>query len=119
MGTASMLFTDIVGIIAVFGILQFLRRRLLTNGMGLVWLTAVVGLMVFVTVPALRTFWIRLSSSIFESPPYVIVLMLFLLALLLYHSVVMSLLQRQVREMGQFIALSQAHAEDEGDSLTE
>ncbi len=109
---ASIISADIVGLIAMLGIAHLVRRRLLTMGLALSWLMVVGGLMTVVTMPWIRVQWIRLSSAIFDSPPYLIALVLFLLAFLLYISVVVSVLQRQVREISQFVALAQVPDEN-------
>ncbi|MFC1935432.1 DUF2304 family protein [Chloroflexota bacterium] len=119
MAIATILFTDTLGIVATLVILHLLRRRSMTIGLGLSWFLVVGGLMTVVSVPGLNTTWIRLSSIFFESPPYIIALMLFLLAFLLHQSVVISVLQRQVREIGQFIALSGIRPEDDDVSYAE
>ncbi|MBI4338415.1 MAG: DUF2304 family protein [Chloroflexi bacterium] len=102
----SILFTDVISIIAIVGVFRLLRRRLLTVSIGLAWILVVGGLAAVMTVPPLRNLWIHVSKTFFDSPPYIVALVLFLLVFLIYQSVVVSVLQRQVREMGQHIALN-------------
>ena len=105
MDAAGVIATDVVGVIGLIVIIQLVRRNLLTIEFGVSWITTIAVAMLVVTIPPLRHFWTAMSNVLFESPPYVIALVLFLLLFLLYLSVLVSILQRRVREISQFISL--------------
>ncbi len=114
MTIASILLTDLMGVLVAVTVVRLIRRRLMSVGLGLSWLLVLGSLAVVVSVPGVNTLWIKVSTSFFKSPPYLVALVVFLLVFLLYQSVVISVLQRQVREMGQYIAISRAKGPETG-----
>ncbi len=108
MKLATCIFVEIIGLSTLLTIISLLRRQLLTIGLGVAWFVPIGGLMCLPIVPPLQRLFIAMSSSLFSSPPYVVALTLFLLVFLIYISVVLSKLQRQTREIAQFIALERA-----------
>lgn len=105
MTIAGILFVDLFGLMALMAIVLLLKRRLLSIGLGATWISLIILFLFFVTIPPLRGTWIHFSALLFQSPPYLIALTLFLTLFLLYLSVVVSVLQRRVREISQFVSL--------------
>ncbi len=105
MKLAAIIFADFLGAFALMLITHFLRKQFLTIGLGVAWFFTIGGLMCIASIPPLGNAFITLSSLFFSSPPYLVALTIFLLFFLIYVSVVISTLQRQIRELSQFIAL--------------
>lgn len=106
MKPGAIVFVDLVGAAILLVIYALLRRRQLSIGLAAWWVAIVGGLMLAVTVSPIRQIWFAVSVSLFQSPPFVIALTLVLIVFLLYISVVISVVQRQIREIAQAIALA-------------
>jgi hypothetical protein len=119
MKLAGIIFVLTVGLLALVGVTSLIQQRKLTLGFGVAWFITIGGLMLVVALPPARSLWISLSTSLFDSSPYLISLTLFLLVFLLGLSVAVSRLSRQVREISQFISLENSqnreHSEDQRD----
>jgi len=109
---AAVFITDVVGLIVLLGVFYLIRRRLLTIAFGFLWFMTITVSMTIVTIPATRHLWIHLSSLLFQSPPYLVAMAIFVMIFLLYESVVISVLQRQVRDIVQFVALFETKDQD-------
>lgn len=101
----ALLFVDLLGVGVIAAVYGLLRSRNLSIGMGAWWIGLVTLLMVAMTVTPVRNLWFAASTALFQSPPFLIALTLVLLFFLLYLSVVVSTLQRQVRDISRYIAL--------------
>ncbi len=103
----AIVVVDLFGVLLVAIVYTLLRSRNLSIGLAAWWVSLIVGLMVAISIPPVRRTWFAATGVLFESSPFFIAFALVLVIFLLYISVVISVLQRQVREITQFIALSQ------------
>ncbi len=103
----AIVVVDLLGVVLIVTIYALLRARNLSIGLAAWWITLVAGLMVAISVPPVTRAWFAATGVLFQSSPFFIAFGLVLVVFLLYISVVISVLQRQVRDITQFIALSQ------------
>ena len=101
----AVITVDVIGVLFLAVVYALLRGRNLSIGLAALWIALVGGLMVVVSIPPLRALWFSMSAWVFQSPPFLVSLVIVAAVFLLYLSVVVSVLQRQVRDISQHIAL--------------
>jgi hypothetical protein len=102
----AVIVVDVIGALFLAVVYALLRQRQLSIGLAALWIALIGGLMVVVTTPPLRALWFSMSAWVFQSPPYLVSLVAVVAVFLLYLSVVVSALQRQVRDISRHIALT-------------
>ncbi len=114
MNPITTLCIDSTGILLVWFAVRLVCRRQLSTALGAVWIVSVLGLMALVSIPPLYHGWAWMSSALTSTAPGLLALALILVGLVLHLSVVVSTLQRQVRELCQHVSLRDSLAAPPG-----
>lgn len=110
MNLATTFCIDAAGVLLLSLAVRLVCRRQLSIGLGAVWIVGVSGIMLMVSVPPLYHVWAWMSSALTASPPGLIAVVLVLLGIVLHLSIAVSTLQRQTRELCQYVSLRDALA---------
>jgi hypothetical protein len=97
MSTQGIILIDLVCVLLALVLVNLLRQQRLTTGLAVVWLAALTGLAVVVSVPPLLALVTRLVGARYPASALSLVAFVFILAFLIFLSVHVSIVSaRQV-----------------------
>jgi hypothetical protein len=118
MSTQGIVLIDIVGLGLIVLILILVRTHRLHVGYAVVWLLAVLGLMVTVSIPTLLTLVTKIVGATYPASALSLLAFVFIFMMLIFFSVQLSLLLTRQVELAQSLALSEL-LEQEGQAADE
>lgn len=104
MSLQGILIIDLLGIIFALWILNLVRTRRLHLGYALLWLTAVIGAMLLVSVAPLRLLITRAVGALFPASALALLAFAFIFFVLILFSVQVSALSRRQNELVKALA---------------
>jgi hypothetical protein len=117
MSIQGIIFIDLVALIMILAILNLVRTQKLLAAYATVWILALVGLIVIVSIPPLLAFVTVAVGARFPASALSLLAFMFIIAVLIFFSVQLSIISARQVEMAQVFALAKLAAE-EGKELT-
>ena len=98
----------LIGLGLVFWILDLVRRDRLYVGYGIVFILAILGVMIILSLPALLTFMTRLVGAIFPASALTLLALCFIVFMLVYVLTQVTIVSNRVALVVQELAVQQA-----------
>ena len=105
MSTQGVILIDLMAFGFIFLILNLIRNHILNIGHALIWLIAVIGLMVLVTITPLRDFITKIVGAVYPASAVSLLAFVFIFIVLIYFSVQLSIISSRQIELIQSIAI--------------
>lgn len=112
MSTQGILLIDFVAFGLILVTLNLLRRHMLTLGYALIWLIALVGLIIIVSIPKFMELVTMLVGAIFPASAISLVAFVFIFVVLIFFSVQISILSKRQVDLVQTIAMLELSIEE-------
>ena len=118
MSLQGVLLIDLMGLGFILLILNLMRKHSLIVGYGIIWISAVAGMMILVSVTPLRDLVTRVVGAEYPASAISLLAFVFIFVVLIYFSVQFSLMSTRQAALIQTIAILE-HKIKEKDSLIE
>jgi hypothetical protein len=105
MSTQGIIIIDLVGLGLILLIVNLVRTQKLYVGYAGIWLFATAGLLAVVSVPPLRAFITAAVGAVFPASALTLLAFVFIIFLLIFFSVKLTILSERQTELIQFLAL--------------
>lgn len=119
MSLQGIVLIDMIGLGLIFLILNLVRTQKLYVGYAVIWLLAVGGLMITISFPPLLSLVTRAVGAIYPASALSLLAFVFILVVLIFFSVQISLLSARQIELAQAQALNELLTQEQhGSTLT-
>jgi len=105
MSTQGILLLDLVGLLLFGVIVHLVRRKMLHAGYAVIWLSAIIGTMLILSVPSLLSVVTRAVGALFPASAMTLLAFAFIVCNLVFISVKLSTLATRQAELIQRLAL--------------
>lgn len=112
MSIHGIVLLDVIGIVLTMVVVNLVRTRRLTVAYGVVWLTALVGMVVIVSVPPLLELVTRAVGAIYPASALTLLALALAFWMLIIFSVQLSTISARQVELAQAWALSRLRSEE-------
>jgi hypothetical protein len=117
MSTQGVILIDIMAFGFIILILHLIRRKYLNIGFALIWLIAVVGFMLLVTLTPIRDLVTVAVGAIYPASAISLLAFVFIFIILIYFSVQISILSNRQVELIQTIAMMELFQQENESQL--
>lgn len=102
----GIVLTDLICVVFAAGILSLLRRNRLFLEFALLWFAVLASIVIVVSVPGVLPTLNRWKGYFFLSPLYIVGSLFFVLIFLVYITITISHMRRQLSQIARHIALA-------------
>ena len=113
MSIQGIIFIDLLGIGLIILLINLIRTKKLYVGYATIWLLAVLGLMVIVSVPSLLYLTPRLVGAVFPASALSLFAFVFIFLVLIFFSVQLSIISARQTEIIQALAITELLSQEE------
>jgi len=113
MSTQGILLIDFLGLGFILLVINLVRTHRLYVGFGVVWLLAVAGLMVMISIAPLRNFITLVVGARFPASAMSLLAFVFIFGVLIFFSMQLSALSKRQIELIQSLALKELLEQEE------
>ena len=112
MSTQGIIIIDLVGLGLILLIVNLVRTQKLYVGYAVIWLFATAGLLAIVSVPPVLAFITSAVGAVFPASALTLLAFIFIISLLIFFSVKLTILSERQTELIQSLALKDLMARE-------